>query len=73
MENFYVKLAELLEVNDVKSEDVLADFPLWDSLTVLALIATLDSNYGVNMTATDLGQLRTAGELKAAVEKRRRK
>ena len=73
MENFYVKLAELLEVNEVKPADVLADFPLWDSLTVLALVATLDSDYGVNMTAADLEKLGTAGELAAAVENRRRK
>jgi len=73
MENFYVKLAELLEVDEVKPEDVLADFSLWDSLTVLALVATLDSSYGVNITAADLEQLRTAGVLEAVVENRRRK
>ena len=68
-----MKLAELLEVDEVKPEDVLADFSLWDSLTVLALVATLDSSYGVNITAADLEQLRTAGVLEAVVENRRRK
>ena len=67
MSEFYSKLAELLEVEEVKPTDVLADSPLWDSLTQLSLIAMLDSDYGVNLTAADLREIRTAGDLEARV------
>lgn len=69
---FYAMLAELLEVEAVKSEDVLTGFELWDSLTVLSLIATLDANYGVNLTSEALREIKTAGELALVVEKRQR-
>ena len=70
METFYAKLGEILEVDAVKPEDVLQDFENWDSLTVLCILAALDSTYGVNLTAADLRQTKTAGELAALVERR---
>lgn len=73
MSDFYVKLAEILEVDSVRPEHVLQDFENWDSLTVLSVLAMLDSTYGVNLTAGDLRQMTTAGDLAAAVESRRRK
>jgi acyl carrier protein len=73
MEKFYLNLAELVEVDEVKPDDVLRDFASWDSLTVLAVVATLDSEYGVNMTAADMRDIETAGQLASAVESRRRK
>lgn len=73
MQSLYAKLAELLEVDEVKPEDALQDFENWDSLTVLAVIATLDSGYGVNMTGAELRLIATAGELAAAVESRKRR
>ena len=71
MSDLYGKLAELLEVDEVSPGDVLADSPLWDSLTVLSLIAMLDASYGVNLTAAALREIRTAGELDALVATRR--
>jgi acyl carrier protein len=73
MENFYAKLAEILEVDEVKPDDVLQDFENWDSLTVLSIVATLDANYGVNLTAGDLRRITTGGELASLVESRNRK
>jgi len=67
----YEQLAELLEVESVAPGDVLQDSPLWDSLTMLSLIALLDSSYGVNVVTADLRGVRTAGELVALVEARR--
>jgi len=64
-------LAELLEVDEIKPGDVLADSPLWDSLTALSLIAMLDADYGVNLTAADLRETRTAGDLEARVAARK--
>jgi acyl carrier protein len=71
MNEFYSKLAELLEVEETKPSDVLADSPLWDSLTQLSLIAMLDADYGVNLTAADLRAIRTAGDLEARVAARK--
>ena len=70
MEDFLVKLAEILEVDEVKTTDVLNDFENWDSLTVLSVLATLDSVYGINLTAGDLRKMTTAGELVARLDGR---
>lgn len=68
MHDIYTKLAEILEADTVAAGDVLADFDYWDSLTVLSILAMLDSAYGVNLTAADIRKMKTAGELAAAVE-----
>ena len=72
MEEFYVKLAEILEATEVRANDILADFPEWDSLTVLSVIAMLDAKYGVNLVAADLRALRTAEDLFQVVARRRK-
>jgi acyl carrier protein len=71
MGDLYPRLAELLEVDAVQPSDVLEAFALWDSLTVLSVLAVLDSAYGVNLTAQDLRAIRTAGELADLVASRR--
>jgi len=63
MSDVYPRLAEILEVDEVKGEDVLADFPIWDSLTVLSVIAMLGEEYGVHVSASDLRNWTTASEL----------
>ena len=70
MDDIYTKLAETLEADTVAADDVLAEFEYWDSLTVLSILAMLDSAYGVNLTAADIRKMRTAGELAAAIEGR---
>lgn len=64
MENFYIKLADFLEVDTVQPDDVLNDFETWDSLTVLSVIAMIDSDYGVNMNAEDFKEIKTAEDLR---------
>jgi acyl carrier protein len=63
-------MASILDVAEVHESDVLADFDTWDSLSVLSAIAMLDSNYGVNLNATDLKGVRTVGELLKLAESR---
>ena len=63
MNDLYVQLAEIMEVDEVKPGDVLADFPEWDSLTVLSVIAMLDSKYKLNITAIEMRNFRTAKDL----------
>ena len=72
MEDFYAKLADILEVEEVKPDDVLRQFENWDSLTALSILATLDASYGVNLTAMELRKINTAGELAATVQSRRK-
>jgi len=72
MSDIYPRLAELLEVDEVQPTDVLEMSPLWDSLTVLSVLAMVDANYGVNLTAQDLETARTAGGLADLVARRRK-
>jgi len=72
MQNIYNQLAEILEAEQVEANDVLSEFDYWDSLTVLSILAMLDANYGVNLTAVDIRAMTSAGELVAAVEMRKK-
>lgn len=72
MEEFYTKLAEILEVDEVKGDSQLESFPAWDSLGVLAAIAMIDSSYGVNLTSMELVGIKTVGEFARLVESRKK-
>ncbi len=63
MNEFCTKIAEILDVDAVAEDDQLSDFPEWDSLSVLSVIAMLDARYGVNVTALELKGVRTVGDL----------
>ena len=63
MNEFLKKLAEVLEVPDVKETDELKAFPQWDSLAVLSVIAMLDASYRVNLQAADFGPVNSASDL----------
>jgi acyl carrier protein len=63
MEEFMIKLAECLDRQIINESDKLAEFPEWDSLSILSIIATIDSSYGVNLTARQLQEIETAGDL----------
>ena len=73
MDDFYEKIAEILEVDAVHATDVLADFAEWDSLSVLSVIAMVGADYGVNMVAADLRGIATAEALRDVVAARRAK
>jgi acyl carrier protein len=70
VQKLYAELAELLEVDEVKPDDVLLEFDTWDSLTQLSVLAALDAGYGIHLTARELRQARTVGELVARIEDR---
>jgi acyl carrier protein len=59
MENFLAKVAEILEVDEVKPADVLDGFKEWDSLAVLSVIAMADGDYHINLTAVEIRDSRT--------------
>ena len=68
MEQFYAKLADILEVDEVNPDDVLRDFDIWDSLTALSILAMLDGDYGVNIVMTELAPIITAADLVGLVQ-----
>ena len=62
------KLADILEVDSVNDSDILMDFDGWDSLTSLSIIAMIDANYNVNISAEDLVSLSSIGDLKKHIQ-----
>ena len=73
MERFYERLAEVLEEDAVKPDDVLASFEQWDSLTALSVVAMIEENYSVNLSAEELASAPTASALEALVAAKRSK
>ena len=67
MSPFLAKLATILEVDEVGADECLAAIETWDSVSALSVIALVDADYGIALTAGDLLQNRTAGELERFV------
>jgi acyl carrier protein len=63
MHEFKVKLADILEIDEVQDADVLSDFPEWDSLTVLSVISLIHSDYGVSLSSTQIRNVVTVQSL----------
>ena len=72
-EEFIAAMVDALEIEDreISLEDTFRDYPEWDSLTQLTLIAMLDEDYGVEIEMADFNQLLSVGELLEEVMKRR--
>lgn len=68
-DRFYSSMAEILEVERVKDEDVLSQFDAWDSLTKLSIIALAGSEYRTVLRSRDLDAMETVGALKLHLEK----
>jgi acyl carrier protein len=65
---FYKKLAEILDLEEVKPENILKDFDGWDSLAVLSVLAMADSKYGVSIRAEEIRSVVTAMDLANLIE-----
>jgi acyl carrier protein len=72
MDEFLDRLAEILDVEILRPEDALRDFPEWDSLSVLSVLAMADAQYGATLRSEDMAQALTAGDLWRLVEARRK-
>ncbi len=73
METLTEQILEIFEVDSINPDDVLRDFELWDSLSVISLLAVLDETYGINIEATELVDVVTVANLFSFVEQRRTK
>lgn len=70
IQNICVKLADILDVEEIGYADQLRDLSEWDSLSILSAIAMVDSEYGVNLTAAEMRLVETPGGLKELIEVR---
>jgi acyl carrier protein len=71
METLYNELREILEVDEVNPDQILADFETWDSLAALSLVASVSANYGVTLSRGDLRSVTTVGDFENLVRSRR--
>ena len=67
------QILEIFEIEEIAPTDVLRDLELWDSLSVISLIAFLDESYGINIEVTELVDVITVADLFSFVEQRRTK
>lgn len=73
MEILIEEMLDIFEIDEINSEIVLRELELWDSLSVISLLAVLDESYGINIEATEIVDVITAADLFAFVEQRRTK
>lgn len=69
MEHFKEKLAEIFEVENISNEDILKDFDEWDSLTLLSIIALVDSEFNIQLRASDFDEIISIEDLISHIEK----
>lgn len=69
---FYQRLAEILDAESVKAEDVLKQLDGWDSLAVLSVLALADSKYGASIKADEIRGVVTAGDLANLIESKKK-
>jgi acyl carrier protein len=69
---FYQRLAEILDVEEVKPKNTLKDFDGWDSLAILSVLAMADAKYGVSIKADEIRSVVTAEDLARLVEAKRK-
>jgi acyl carrier protein len=73
MEILTEQLIEIFEIDEISPKVVLRDLELWDSLSVISLLAVLDETYGINIEATELVDVVTVADLFLFTEQRRTK
>lgn len=72
MDKLHQALAEILEIEEVQSDQELQAFEGWDSLAALSLLVAVRDNFGVVITTADLRQAKTVGDLERLVLSRQR-
>ena len=73
MDSFFQRAAEILEIETISDDVILRDCEAWDSLTALSLVAMIDRDCKVSISADDLMRAVTAGDLyRIVIEKQRR-
>jgi len=63
MNEFLTKVAEILEVEGVSSEDKFRDVPDWDSMKGFSLIVLMETDYGKPMDVETFLKCETVADL----------
>jgi acyl carrier protein len=56
-------LKEILEVDEIHETDTLESFDEWDSLTSLSIIAMVDTNYNITLSAEQIKKFITVKDI----------
>lgn len=70
---FLEELANILDEESVEESANLRDYPSWDSLAILSIVAMADSKFGFTLTFPDVKGLITVADLWAFFEQNRTK
>ena len=70
MEKFNEKLLDIFEVESISDDNFIEDFAAWDSLTLLSLIAVVDSDYYLQINESTFHDIKTIGQLKKYIQER---
>lgn len=62
------KEALQIEGRELETSDIFRDYPEWDSLSRLSLIAALDEQFDLQIEDKEFEQLKTVGDVLTAVE-----
>jgi acyl carrier protein len=57
------KLKEILEVEDLQEDNTLEGFDEWDSLTSLSIIAMVDADYNLTLSAEEIKKFITIKDI----------
>lgn len=69
MANLVENLKELLEIDNLDLNVKFTDLEEWDSLSVLSVLALLDSDYNTNMTQKEVEAFPSIAEFVKHIEK----
>lgn len=68
MANVVEKIKELLEVEDLDVNLKFKELEEWDSLSVLSVLAMVDSDYGMNMSQAEVENFTSISEFIKHIE-----
>ena len=68
MDALITQIKDIFELDQVAEMDVLRSYDLWDSLSVISLLAFIDSEWDLSLEADDLAEITTVGELWRFIE-----
>lgn len=69
---FFERLAAILDLEEVKPDDVLKDYEQWDSLAILSVLAMADSKYGITIKPEEIRAAVTAANLADLVDAKKK-
>jgi acyl carrier protein len=72
LDKFELSIAEIFEEDEVKGGDSLSSFEFWDSLTVLSIIAFIDDEFSLNITAEEVELSETVDGLRDLIKSKQK-